>query len=111
MILIVVKYTVLPEYREKWLPAVDSFTQAVRAEPGNLWFDWSVSADDPNQFVLVEGFADAEAGAVHVATDHFKAAMELMPSMLAATPEIINVEIPDRTGWSEMAELSVPGRA
>lgn len=110
MILIVVKFTVLPEYRDRWLPAVDSFTQAVRAEPGNLWFDWSVNAEDPDQFVLVEGFADADAGAAHVATDHFKAAMELMPTMLAKTPEIINVEIPDRTGWSEMGELSVPDR-
>lgn len=111
MILIVVKFTVLPEYRDDWLPAVDAFTQAVRAEPGNLWFDWSVSADDPNQFVLIEAFADAQAGEVHVGTDHFKAAMELMPSMLARTPEIINVEIPDRTGWSEMGELSVPDRS
>ncbi|QGN33520.1 putative quinol monooxygenase [Microlunatus sp. Gsoil 973] len=111
MILIVVKFTVLPEHRDAWLPAVDPFTQAVRAEPGNLWFDWSVSVDDPNQFVLVEGFADADAGADHVATDHFTAAMELMPSMLARTPEIINVEIPDRTGWSEMGELSVPDRS
>lgn len=110
MILIVVKFTVLPEYRDRWLPAVESFTQAVRAEPGNLWFDWSVSADDPDQFVLVEAFTDADAGAEHVATAHFKAAMELMPSMLAKTPEIINVEIPGRTGWSEMGELSVPDR-
>jgi quinol monooxygenase YgiN len=111
MILIVVKYTVLPEYRDRWLPALDSFTRAVRAEPGNLWFDWSIDAEDPDRFVLVEGFADADAGAVHVATDHFKAAMELMPTMLAKTPEIINIEIPDRTGWSEMAELTVPDRS
>ena len=110
MILIVVKYTVLPQFRETWLPAVDSFTRKVRAEPGNLWFDWSVSADDPCQFFLVEAFADAEAGAVHVQADYFAEAMELMPTMLAKTPEIINVEIPDRTGWSEMAELSVPDR-
>jgi len=110
MILIVVKYQVLPEYRDQWLPALESFTQAVRAEPGNLWFDWSVSAEDPNEFVLVEGFRDAEAGKVHVEADYFAEAMKLMPTMLARTPEIINVEIPDRTGWSQMAELSVPDR-
>jgi hypothetical protein len=34
-----------------------------------------------------------------------------MPTMLARTPEIINVEIPDRTGWSQMAELTVPDRS
>lgn len=107
MILIVVKYDVLPEYRDQWLPALDSFTRAVRAEPGNLWFEWSISADDPNRFVLVEGFADAGAGQAHVQTQHFQDAMKLMPTMLAVTPQIINTEIPDQQGWSEMAELSV----
>jgi hypothetical protein len=37
--------------------------------------------------------------------------MELMPTMLAKTPEIINVEIPDQSGWSEMGELTVPDRS
>lgn len=111
MILIVVKFTVLPDQRDRWLPALDSFTRSVRDEPGNLMFDWSVSTDDPNQFVLVEGFADADAGAAHVATQAFQDAMKLMPTMLARTPEIINVEIPDRSGWSQMAELTVPDRS
>jgi quinol monooxygenase YgiN len=110
MILIVVKYDVSPEYRDRWLPALESFTKAVRAEPGNLWFDWSVSVDDPNQFVLVEGFADAEAGQTHVQSQHFQDAIKLMPTMLAATPQIINTDIPDQHGWSEMGELSVPDR-
>lgn len=107
MIFIVVKFTVRPEYSDQWLAHVDDFTQATRAEPGNLWFDWSRSVDVPHQFVLVEAFRDGEAGSTHVNSDHFKAAMELMPSMLAKTPEIINAELPD-TGWSEMGELSVP---
>ncbi|MBK5217138.1 MAG: antibiotic biosynthesis monooxygenase [Propionibacteriales bacterium] len=31
-----------------------SFTDPIRNEPGNLRFDWSRSADDPNEFVLFE---------------------------------------------------------
>lgn len=106
MIFIVVKFTVKPEYRDQWLEAVGPFTEATRAEPGNLWFDWSRSVDNPDQFVLVEAFKDGDAPAQHVQSDHFKAAMDLMPSMLAKTPEIINVQAPG-SEWSEMGELTV----
>ena len=38
------------------------------------------SVDDPNEFVLLEAFRDGDAGAAHVQSDHFKAAMaELAP--------------------------------
>jgi len=106
MIFIVVKFTVRPEFADTWLDEVAAFTRATRAEPGNLWFDWSVSVDDPNQFVLVEAFADSEAGGSHVQSDHFAAAMTSMPPMLAKTPEIIHTEI-EGSAWSEMGELSV----
>jgi quinol monooxygenase YgiN len=109
MIFIVVKFTTLPEHRESWLSEVDAFTQATRAEPGNLWFEWSRSVDDPDQFVLVEAFRDGEAGGAHVGSEHFRAAMRLMPPMLAKTPEIVSTEVPG-TGWSEMGELTVPER-
>jgi quinol monooxygenase YgiN len=107
MIFIVVKFTVQPEYRDTWLEAVAPFTAATRAEPGNLWFDWSRSVDRPDEFVLVEAFQDGDAPAAHVGSDHFKAAMELMPTLLARTPQIINVQLPG-SSWSEMGELSVP---
>lgn len=107
MIFIVVKFTVRPDLSAEWLSRVNHFTQATRAEPGNLWFDWSVSVDEPNQFVLVEAFADHAAAGAHVGSDHFRAAMTMMAPMLVATPEIINTEIPG-SGWSEMGELTVP---
>ena len=37
-------------------------------------------------------------------SEHFKAAMAWMPDAIAATPEIIHVEVPGE-GWSTMAEL------
>ena len=107
MIFIVVKFTTLPEHRDEWLSRVDGFTQATRAEPGSLWFEWSRSVEDPDQFVLVEAFRDGDAGGAHVSSEHFAAAMQLMPPMLAKTPEIVSTEV-DGTGWSEMGELTVP---
>ena len=85
MIFIVVKFKVKPDWSERWLGLVDDFTQATRQEPGNLWFDWSRSVEDPNEFVLVEAFKDDAAGD-HVNSAHFKQAMADMPQALAETP-------------------------
>ena len=109
MIFIVVKFTVRPEYSDTWLDRVRGFTEATRREPGNLWFEWSRSVEDPNQFVLIEAFRDAQAGAEHVGTEHFKRAVTEQPSLLAAVPDIVNVEVPG-TEWSKLAEMAVPDR-
>jgi quinol monooxygenase YgiN len=78
--------------------------QPPRAEPGNIFFEWSRSVDNPNEFVLVEAFRDGEAGEAHVNSDHVKTAMASMPDAMSDTPEIINVEAPG-DGWARMAEL------
>ena len=106
MIFIVVKFTAKPEARDTFLEQVRPFTEATRGEEGVLWFDWSVSVDDPHQFVLVEAFRDADAGAAHVASDHFRAGTATLQSLVAATPDILNVEVPG-TSWSKMGEVSV----
>jgi quinol monooxygenase YgiN len=108
MILIVVKFTIRPEYSAEWLSRVATFTEATRAEPGNLFFEWSRSVDNPHQFVLVEGFADPEAGTRHVNSPHFEEAMTWMPEVIATTPDIINVQT-DTEGWGTMAELAPTG--
>jgi quinol monooxygenase YgiN len=105
MIFIVVRFTVRPERDEDWLGLVTDFTSATRAEPGNVFFDWSKSVDTPHQYVLLEAFRDGDAGAAHVNSDHFKTAMAWMPSVIATRPEIINVEVP-QDGFGEMAELT-----
>ncbi|MEG3631456.1 putative quinol monooxygenase [Streptomyces poriticola] len=106
MIFIAVRFTVRPERAEDWLSLVRPFTEATRAEPGNLFFDWSRDVDDPNRFTLLEAFADDAAGAAHVQSEHFRAGLVTMAGAIAATPEIINVNVPDQQGWGPMAELS-----
>jgi quinol monooxygenase YgiN len=106
MILIVVKFKTKSEWSDRWIDFVADFTAATRAEPGNLWFDWSRSVEDPDEYVLVEAFHDDGAGP-HVNSEHFKQAMQALPQALAATPQIINVTIEGVTDWSRMGELSV----
>jgi quinol monooxygenase YgiN len=106
MIFIVVRFKTKPEWAERWLDLVSDFTLATRAEPANLWFEWSRSSDDPNEFVLVEAFQDGGAEP-HVNSVHFKRAMQDMPQALAETPRIINTTIEGTDEWSLMGELSV----
>jgi quinol monooxygenase YgiN len=103
VIVVIVKQPVRAKYADEFPTLVEEFTTSTRAEPGNISFDWYRSADDPNLWILIEIFRDRESGDAHVASPHFKAAMEQMPRLLSAAPEIINVEVPGDS-WSQMSE-------
>jgi len=107
VIFITARFQVRPEDAGRWPEISADFTQATRAEPGCLWFDWSRSLDDPDEYVLVEAFRDDEAGAAHVQSEHFRNARESLPPHLARTPRIINITVP-QDDWSLLGELEVP---
>lgn len=106
MILINVKFQVRPEYVETFREQVAEFTNATRAEEGNLFFEWYRSTDEPDCYLLVEGFKD-DAAEAHVNSEHFQKACEDMPKLLVKTPEIINTLIEGKTEWDAMAEFKV----
>lgn len=105
MILIVVKWPIKPEYADEWPELSREFTEATRAEPGNKWFDWSRSLDDPHTYVLVEAFDD-DAAEAHVTSPHFKQAQQELPKYLQRTPDIINTTI-GGDEWSKLGEFEV----
>jgi len=105
MIFIVVKFTVRPERSEEWLTLVGDFTRSTRAEEGNIFFEWSRSVDDPNQFVLVEAFQNGAAEA-HVTSEHFTTAIGWMPDVVATTPDVVSVQGVVGDGWGKMGEVS-----
>ena len=106
MIFIVVKFKTKPEWTERFPDLVADFTADTRAEPGNMWFDWSRSLEDPTEYLLVEAFLDGDAGTAHVQSDHFKAAIAALPKYLYETPRIISQMI-DQDDWSELGEMTV----
>lgn len=106
MYFIVVKYQVKPEFAEVFPERTAEFTVATRAEPGNLWFDWSRSIEDPNEYVLVEAFADDDAASAHVNAPHFAKGLDSMRPLLVSTPKIVSRKV-DGTGWDEMGELTI----
>ena len=110
MILIVVKFPVRPERADEWAALAADYARAVNAEEGSLFFEWSRSVEDPDTFVCVEGFRDADAGAAHVGdrrtSRHF---VEQAPDLVAAQPQIIYVDAPDVSGWGPMGEIQPRG--
>ncbi|MEU5845709.1 putative quinol monooxygenase [Saccharopolyspora shandongensis] len=106
MIFITAKFRIRPEHADRWPEIAAEFTRATRAEPGCLWFDWSRSLDDPNEYVLVEAFRDDQAGAAHVQSEHFKKAQHTLPPHLVETPRIVNATV-DQQDWSLLGEMAV----
>jgi quinol monooxygenase YgiN len=98
-----VKFQTKPEWTDRWLDLVDDFTKATRLEPGNLWFEWSRSVEDPHEFVLVEAFTEDGAGA-HVASKHFK---RDRGHAAGAGPDarIVSRQV-DGDGWDAMGEIT-----
>ena len=105
MILINVKWTVKPEYAEQFPSLVKEFTDAVRREPGNIFFEWARHLEEDNTYVLVEAFQD-DAAEAHVTSDHFKAAQAELPPYVVETPQIRNMQIPG-DHWDTLGEFEV----
>lgn len=105
MIFICVKFPVKPEYADQWPELAQDFTAHTRAEPGNIFYDWSRSVENPNEYVLIEAFQDDAAGD-HVNSDHFKRAQAELPRYLVRTPQVRNMVIPGES-WDDLVEFKV----
>jgi quinol monooxygenase YgiN len=109
MICLVVKFKTKPEWTQRWQELVRPFTDATRAEEGNLWFEWSQSLEHPEEYVLLEAFRDDDAGTAHLESAHFRTAIHVMQKALAAAPKLIRMTI-DASDWSETGEVAVSDR-
>ena len=105
MIFICVKWKLKPEHADQWVELSREFTEATRAEEGNLFFQWSRSVDDPNEYVLIEAFKD-DAAEAHVGSDHFKKAQQDLPQYVQETPLVRNV-LMEGDHWDELGEFKV----
>jgi quinol monooxygenase YgiN len=107
MIFITAKFLIKAEDADQWPEIAGPFTEATRNEAGCMWFEWSRSVSNPQEYVLVEAFRDDAAGVAHVTSAHFKEAQRTLPPHLVQTPRIVNVTIP-QDDWSLLGELAVP---
>ncbi|WP_161925564.1 putative quinol monooxygenase [Gordonia crocea] len=99
------RFYVKPELADEFPAAIADLVQATRAEPGNLWYLWSRSIDDPNEFIVVEGYTD-EGFAAHAQSAHFQAGGATIAPFLAKTPDIIVRQV-EGDGWEPLSVLAV----
>jgi quinol monooxygenase YgiN len=104
MILINIKMQIRPEKTDAWLALADSYSKDVNSEPGCLFFQFNRSLNDENEYVCIEGFKDADAGAAHVAHDYVKKFFEAAPDLVATQPQIIYIDTP-HDGFGPMGEI------
>jgi quinol monooxygenase YgiN len=104
MILITIKMQIRPDKMDEWLALADSYAKDVNAEEGCLFFQFSRSLNDANEFICLEGFKDADAGGAHVKNSHVKRFFEAAPDLVAAQPQIIYIDTP-HDGFGPMGEI------
>ena len=79
MLVLNVTYKCKPEMREEFLEMImtEGIDVAVRAEAGNIKYDYYLPIDSSNDLLLVEKWRDADALAAHVAQPHMVRLREL----------------------------------
>jgi quinol monooxygenase YgiN len=104
MILINITMSIRPDKMDEWLSVADSYAKDVNSEDGCLFFKFARSLTDENEFVCIEGFTDAGAGAAHVKQPYVKKFFEDAPGLVSAQPQIIYIDAP-HGGFGPMGEI------
>ena len=106
MIYITVKKKLVPGTADAYLAALQPFTDATRAEPGNKFYEHYRSVEDPDTILTIEAFDDAAAGEAHVSSEHFQQGVGGdAKQYIAERPDILYTDLPDRDGWDQMSEF------
>lgn len=104
MIFVAIRADVRPDKRDDWLSGITRYSAQVRQEPGNLTFTCFESIEHAGQFSILASYADPDAGAAHVSSDHAQWFFAWLPTVVAEVPKIVYHELPGE-GWSEMGEV------
>jgi quinol monooxygenase YgiN len=88
-VVMVAKFTVKPDTREAATEALTRCVEASQQEPGVLRYTLHVDSTDPNTFVLIELYRDAEALQAHRTTPHLKALLADTRDLLASPLDVL----------------------
>lgn len=103
--MIVVKFPIRPDKQAEWAELSDYYAKAVNNEPGCVFFEFSRSLNDENEYVTIEGFADDAAGKEHMRQEHVSRFMGEMPDIVSAQPKIIYIDADEVEGFVDMGEI------
>jgi quinol monooxygenase YgiN len=107
VILIAIQAQVKPDKIDEWKAGMKAYTANVRSEPGNISFDYYQNAEDPNEWAILEVFAETAAGGAHVATDHAQQFFKDMGKWVTRKPYLNYQDLGDgKDAWVEMGEVT-----
>ena len=104
MIFVSIRADIRPEKRDDWLAGIVRYSAQVREEPGNIDFRCFESLEEPNRFAILASYADPDAGAAHVGSEHAGWFFGWLPSVVVEVPKIVYREL-DGEGWAPMGEV------
>ncbi len=89
MITFIAHLRVPPENAEAYEALMAYVAEQTRAnEPGVLWYDYARAEDDPETWVVVEVYRDAEAQAAHMATPWVRESLPRSLALIEGRPQI-----------------------
>jgi quinol monooxygenase YgiN len=88
MVIQLVRVSIKPDQRERWLELVRQNAAQTRAENGCESYQISEDIDTPNTFAIVERWADLDAQYDHFRNPDFGALMGALADVLAGPPEV-----------------------
>ena len=83
MLIYLVEIVVKPECSADFITATLENARCSQLEPGIMRFELARRDDDPNRFVLIEGYRSPEAVAAHKETAHYLTWRDAVGPMMA----------------------------
>ena len=88
MVVLVVRVSIQPEQRDRWVEVIRKDASESRTQPGCEKYHVSEDLEVPNSFVIVEQWASEEAHYDHFRQAQFGELMGVLPDLLAGPPEV-----------------------
>jgi quinol monooxygenase YgiN len=88
MVIQIVNVSIKPKQRDRWLELIRANALETRAEEGCESYQISEDIETPNNFVLVERWADLEATFRHFRAPEFGELMGALADVIAGPPEV-----------------------
>jgi quinol monooxygenase YgiN len=88
MFALVVRFDVIPEHLEDFDALVEQTLLGIESEPGTLIYLSHARADNVNERVFYEAYADQEAFEAHECTEHTLRFLDQRTPYLATEPEV-----------------------
>jgi quinol monooxygenase YgiN len=104
MIIQLVKVSIRPDQRERWLELIRANVTQTRVADGCERYDVSEDLESPNTFVLVEQWRDFDAQYEHFRTPDFGELMGALQDVLAGPPEVTLNEVARTLSLDEALE-------